>query len=157
MSALLSTSGVSGVTIDPFAVTASAGSHANFVACTQQTQKALSKVSHETEKVGILHHGLTHAVSVDGEHCAQAKGELRDVREQIKLVAKRLTRNQSTIDLYEKECAPLVAAYEAAVAGFRETSKAAAEGHGKCAHHKCLPPKPLHPLAAANAPHLLPP
>ena len=93
----------------------------------------LSKVAHETERVGLRHVALGQAVSIDSQHLAQASDELRETREQIRLVTARLARNQRALDAYHDDCAPLVAAYRQSLAGMKETLDKCATGHAKSA------------------------
>ncbi len=93
----------------------------------------LSKVSHETERVSIRHAHLGQALGVDTQHLSEAKEELRDTREQIRLVSARLARNQRAIDAYEADCAPLVKAYLVSLEGMQATVQRSSAGLARSA------------------------
>lgn len=95
--------------------------------------KNLSAVAYEAARVGLAHAELKTLAAIDGRHLAQAADELRETREQIKVAALRMARNQRAIDGYEADCAPLMRAYDLSVEGFRKTYEHLQEGHEKCA------------------------
>jgi hypothetical protein len=93
----------------------------------------LSRVAHETQKVGLRHTALGASLAIDAQHLGQAADELRETREQIRAVSARLARNQRAMDAYESDCAPLVTAYQASLSGMRATLEHCSAGHAKSA------------------------
>jgi hypothetical protein len=98
-----------------------------------QSSVNLSHVAHETQRVSLRHSALAATLAIDGQHLNQATDELRDVREQIRAVTARMTRNQRAIDAYESDCVPLVAAYKASLSGMKATLERCSAGHAKSA------------------------
>ena len=91
----------------------------------------LSCVVLETQNVAQRHVLLGEALAIDQEHLNSANDDLNATRDEIARVSKRLKKNKGVAELYDRDVAPLVAAYDKAIEGLAKTYASAKLGHEK--------------------------